>query len=60
VILKLIEREYVLIHLQNSAINAQIAVLRGYITTLKNKQKGPSLETKGLRSKRRVSAYFLR
>ena len=42
------------------------AVLSGYITTLKNKQKldvsseGPSLLTKGLRSKRRVSAYFLR
>ena len=41
------------------------AVLSGYITTLKNKQKldfsseGPSSK-KGLRSKRRVSAYILR
>ena len=44
------------------------AVLSGHITTLKNKQKldvsseGPSsrVSTKGLRSKRRVSACFLR
>ena len=40
------------------------AVLSGYITTLKNKQKldvsneGPSTLTKGLRSKRRVSVFF--
>ena len=42
----------------------QTAVLSGYITTLKNKQKldvsseGPSSRVSSLRSKRRVSAYF--
>jgi hypothetical protein len=46
--------------------NLEDTVLSDYITTLKNKQKldvsseDPSFRTKGLRSKRRVSAYFLR